>query len=92
MSYSINVTEKDVPTALQAAAAAMAEVVKGQPIHARDQKQALAALTQVLKLLQLQHDSQKVNASLNGSLGWVGNEVGNEQIVGATINVSVWLS
>jgi len=90
MSYSFNVTSPTKADALKAVETAMAEVVKGQPIHARDQAQVQANAVQAVELLS--EDSTKdIVVSCNGSLGWSGGAPGAETLTSVTINVSTWL-
>lgn len=70
MSYSISVKAPSKQAALQSLAAKFdAEVLPGQPVHAADRDQALAAATAFVSLLKDQ-DAADVFVQLSGSLGW----------------------
>lgn len=73
MSYSISVTAANVQEAREALAAKFDEdVLKHQPVHAKDREQALAAADAFLALLGPQPENRVVAITMNGALGWDG--------------------
>lgn len=73
MSYSITVRAATVALAMAALADKFdAEVVKPQPVHAKDREPALAAAKSFTDLLGPQPEDHEVTITMNGSLGWQG--------------------
>lgn len=74
MSYSITVRAATVLAALAAFATKFdEEVVKPQPVHAKDREPAVAAVKSFTDLLGPQPEGHDVTLTVNGSLGWDGN-------------------
>lgn len=81
MSYSIGVVAINIQAAREALAAKFDEqVLKSQPVHAKDRDQALAAADAFLALLGPQPENHDVTINLNGSLGWSGSRPMEEVI------------
>lgn len=89
MSYSFQVKGATKALALAAAALAMADVVKCQPIHASDERPALAAAETFVNILP-DDESKDVAISMNGYLSWQGEHT-DPQFVGAAVTVNASL-
>lgn len=89
MSYSFNVKAATKAEVLEQAKAKMAEVVQAQPIHARDQEQAIATSETMLGLIADPADGEEVSVYVSGTLGWRGDMAAPEAIISAGVNVSV---
>lgn len=73
MSYSIQVTAPTIEAARDALAAKFdAMIASGQPVHAKDREQALAAADAFLALLGPQPANNDVSITMHGSLSWQG--------------------
>lgn len=88
MSYSIGARASTIGAVEIMITAKLDEVIKQQPIHAKDREQALAAVNSFLGIMT-PDDSKDVQVSLNGSVTWFG-DMSAENIVGAGVSVSVW--
>ncbi len=90
MSYSFNTKGANKTEAIGSVKDAMANVVAGQPVHARDQEQAIAAADAMVSLL---HDdpAKDVYVTVSGSLGWDRGPAGEEQFTSANVQVSAYL-
>lgn len=86
MSYSFSVRAASKAEALQKIAAELDKVVAAQAVHAKDRSQAMAAAEAFVGLVAEPSDSQEVSVSVNGSVGWTGEEM---NITGASVGVSV---
>jgi hypothetical protein len=67
MSYSFTVREATKDAAVTAVDAELKKVLAGQPVHAKDKAQALAAAESFIGLLDPE-ESQSVVVSMNGSI------------------------
>jgi len=90
MSYSFSVTGHDKESALKSVEQAMAEVVAGQPIHARDKDVVAANAAGAVGLLA-DDATQDVGVSVCGSLGWNPGEPGKEELTTVSVAVTAWL-
>lgn len=87
MSYSFGVRAANKSAAKSQVAAELAKVVLAQPIHARDQAQAQAAVDSIIELLR-DDDTMDVAVNVSGSVSWVADESLNS----ANVSVSAYLA
>jgi hypothetical protein len=89
MSYSFTVSGSTKDEAKQAVVAKFDEVVAGQSVHATDREQAIAAANAFIDMIDNPSDGEKINVSVNGSIGgsnWTDGKP--ERITSAGVNVS----
>jgi hypothetical protein len=88
MSYSLKVRGATAALALLALAAAFDEqVLKHQPIHAKDKEPALANAKAATDLLEVDEDKDVV-IDVHGSLSWRNDDDGEQHITGVNIAAS----
>lgn len=86
MSYSFSARAKTKEEILAKAGEEFAAIIASQPIHAKDEQPAFAAITALVSLLKPVEDEQIV-ISVSGSLGWRGDE----EFSSANLSVSSWV-
>lgn len=86
MSYSFNFAAPSRQEAMDRAGEAFDRIVNAQPLHAKDRKQALAALDAMVKLVPEPKSGQVVNVTMSGSLTWRGAQEAAD-IIGAGVSV-----
>lgn len=85
MSYSFGFTAHTKDDAKARVVAEFAEVVRVQPVHAKDQSAAVAAAHAFIDGLH-DDDAQDIKVSMNGSVSWSSPEA----IIGLNLNVGVY--
>jgi hypothetical protein len=92
MSYSFHFRARTIAAALAIAASEMDKVVESQPVHAHDRDVALAAIKAQAELVAPQaDDTQHVNVSVSGSLGWSGSYPDAYKLTAGNTSVNVYL-
>lgn len=84
MSYSFAVKGKTKDDAVNAVRVELEKVVAGQPIHAADRDQALAAAASFVSVL-MDDDQKDISVSVHGSVST------HNGVIGASIGVSASL-
>lgn len=92
MSYSFTLRAITAAALLAAAARSLSQVVKEQPVHARDEATAWGAIKAQVELVTPPTTDQHVVVNVSGSLGWQGVDGGEDQrITSSNTSVSVSL-
>jgi len=86
MSYSFSVTASTKDEAKEKIAEQFAKVIEGQPSHAADKDNALAAAGAFIDLLTDVPADHHIAVSMHGSLGW--NSDAPDKYTGAGVGVS----
>lgn len=87
MSYSFQVKAPTKAEAVQAVTAKFDEVVKQQPVHARDRDAVLANAGCVINLLA-DDDSKDVIVSVNGYVSWASGTADEAKLNSAAVSAS----
>ena len=87
MSYSFSTRGATREVVMARVMEEMNKVVVGQPIHAADSAQAVAATEAFLGVVRDADEKQDYQVSVNGSVGWTSVEV----ITNASVSVQVSL-
>jgi hypothetical protein len=90
MSYSFTVRAKDRNDARQVIVNRFDEVIKSQPIHARDREGVIKGVKALVDLIAIP-EGHVLSITCNGSVGWngKGDDITQADITGANLNISV---
>lgn len=89
MSYSFKVTGASKEEAAGKVADEFRKVVESQKVHEADADQALTAAHAFIDILADPAEGEVVNVTVNGSLGWRGEE-GSQQFYNASVGISAY--